>query len=227
MPSCCLTWARIVGLVFVLAGAAQPLLAAPVLSTDEQGPAVGSVDTPTQVRPSIGAGGLRPSTAPEASTGNKNLDLLLDLQGKAGEPGVMAAKGAAATASATPASAAAAVAAAKALAALRAKAAEQPPAEDTGAKPALPFGGGSGLLDEDVKRAQPAERREWSGQVGSGGDHRDGPHESRGSTLSDHPLLKLPMEVIAYLRENRFWVLGGIGLLVLLGAALKAYSRRV
>ena len=228
--SCRLTWAHNFGLLLVLAGAAAPLLAGPVLSADEQGSAVGPVVAPTKARPLIGAGGLPQSTAHEVSTGNKNLDLLLEFQGKVGEGGGLAARGAAATALPTPASAAAAAAAAQALAALRAKAAQPPPAEDTQPMPALPLVSGLGRLDEDAKRAQPAERREWSGQAGSGGGggggYRDGRHESSAGH-DDHPLLKLPMEVMAYLRENRFWVLGSIGFLVLLGAALKAYSRRI
>lgn len=221
--SCRLTWARIAGLVVVLAGVATPPLAAPVLNTDAQGSAVGPVVAPTQARPLIGAGGLPQYKAPEVSTGNKNLDLLLELQGKAGEDGVMAAKGAAATASPT----AAAAAAANALVALRDKAAQSPPVEDTRLKPAPPPAGGLNLLDEDAKRAQPADRREWSGQIGGSGGHRDGPRESGGPGQVDHPLLKLPMEVMTYLRENRFWVLGSFGLLLLLAAALKAYSRRI
>ena len=226
-PSCSLTWAHNFGLVLVLAGAATPPLAAPVLSTDEQGRAVDSVVAPAKALPSTGIAGLPRATLPEASTGNKNLDLLLELQGRAGEDGVMAAKGATAAASPTAASAAAAVAAAKALAALRDKAAQSPPAEDTRLKPALPPAGGLSLLDEDAKRVQPADRREWSGQIGGSGGHRDSPRESGGPGRADHPLLKLPMEVMAYLRENRFWVLGSLGLLVLLGVALKAYSRRI
>ena len=215
------------GLALVLAGVAAPALAGPVLNSEEPGQAAGSLVTPTQARSSVGAGGLLPSAAPETSTGNKNLDLLLELQAKAGEAGAMAAKGA--SAAATPASAAAAAAAAKALAALRAKAAEQPPADDPRPPPAQPLnGGGLGLLDDDAKRGQPAERRAWSGHAGGGGvDHRDSSREPGSAGQADNPLLRLPMELIAYLRENRFWVLGGIGGLVLLGAALKAYSRRV
>ena len=227
-PSCSLAWTHNFGLLLVLAGAATPLLAGPVHSADEQGSAVGPVVAPTQARPLIGAGGLLQSTAREVSTGNKNLDLLLELQGKVGEGGVMNAKGAAATALPTPTSASAA--AAQALAALRAKAAQQPTAEDARPRSALPLVSGLGPLDEDAKRAQPAERREWSGQAGGGGGgggQRDGPRESSDDGHADHPLLKLPMEVMAYLRENRSWVLGSIGLLLLLGAALKAYSRRI
>lgn len=229
--SCSWSWARRCGLALVQAGVLAGVAAAvagPVLNTEEPGPAAGSLVPPTQGRPAIGAGGLPPSAAPETSTGNKNLDLLLELQAKAGEGGAMAAKGA--SAAATPASAAAAAAAAKALAALRAKAAEQPPADDPRAPPAQPLGGGGlGLLDDDAKRGQPAERRAWSGQVGGGGgfDYRDSSREPSSAGRADNPLLRLPMELIAYLRENRFWVLGCIGGLVLLGAALKAYSRRV
>ena len=226
-PSCAMTWALIFGLVLALAGAATPLLAAPVRSADDQGSAVGPVVAPTQARPLMGAGGLPQSTAHEVSTGNKNLDLLLELQGKVGEGDGIAAKGAAAAAAATPASAAAAAAGAKALAALRAKAAQPQPAEDLRPKPALALGGGLVLPDEEAKRAQLGERRDWSGQMGSGSGHRDRPHESSGPGHDRHALLKLPMEVMAYLREKRFWVLGSIGLLVLLGAALKAFSRRI
>ena len=225
-----LVWVRLVALMLVLLGAAAPVLAVPVLGIDDQGSAietaVGSIPQ-GRALPAARFGGSPGSMAPEASTGNKNLDLLLELQGQASDSDLLAGKAGAAAVSPTPASAAAANAAAKALAALRAKAAQQPPAEDLRARPALPAVGGLGLLDEEARRAKPAERREWVDQMGD----RDGQFDrSRESGFRDHgdsALLDLPRQVIAYLRDNRYWVLGSIGFLVLLGFALKAYSRRI
>ena len=221
-----MTWVQIACLVLVLAGSAAPALATPVLGLDDRG------GTTESAMP----GGLSRSTAPETSTGNKNLDLLLELQDKSGGDGAVAANGASAAALPSPASAARAAAAAKALAVLRAQAAEPPPAEGARSRQALPTVGGLGLLGDDAGRVKPAERREWDGQVGGtggvggaggAGSHFDSPRESGHRGPGDHELLDLPRQVIAYLRDNRYWVLGSIAFLVLLGFALKAYSRRV
>lgn len=183
------------------------------------------------------AAGLRStdqSLHPETSTGNKNLDLLLELQGRPGEEPRQVA----------PRSAAAASAAAAALAGLRAEAAERlaqqrPAADQAAARPmVLPFEG-MGMPDGQGRSAlPPTERREWTHQLGGGAGsidsrrdaYRSDDRESnaiRGAYSDDNRLRRLPQEVIAFLRENRFWVLGSIGLLLLLGAALKAYSRRI
>ena len=175
-----------------------------------------------------GLGSIDRSLHPETSTGNKNLDLLLELQGRAGEERRQEA----------PRSAAAA-----ALADLRAKAAERPaperPAEDQAApRPVvLPFEaigtpGGQGRL-----APPPTERREWTNQLGDGAGgtvsrrdpYRTGDRESdaiRGG-YSDSLLRRLPQDVMGFLRENRYWLLGALGVAAVLGAALKSYSRRI
>ena len=199
--------------------------AAPVLSTDENA-ATGSLDasaataraaTPAASQ-SMGVTGL-----PEASTGNKNLDLLLELQGR---PDVEAQRPRSA------ASAAAAAAAASALAELRAKAAQRPvPESGVDRPPAQPFDG-VGMLGREERTSQPPERREWvggpgnaGGQGGFGGGAGYDPVRSSGD---GDKLLQGPLrEAILFLRENRYWVLGGLAALAAVGAALKAYSRRV
>lgn len=175
-----------------------------------------------------GLGSIDRSLHPETSTGNKNLDLLLELQGRAGEERRQEA----------PRSAAAA-----ALADLRAKAAERPaperPAEHQAApRPVvLPFEaigtpGGQGRL-----APTPTERREWTNQLGDGAGgtdsrrdpYRTGDRESdaiRGG-YSESLLRRLPQEAMAFLRENRYWLLGALGVAAVLGAALKSYSRRI
>ena len=82
------------------------------------------------------------------------------------------------------------------------------------------------------------ERREWTHQLGGGAGSTDSRRDAyrsddresnaiRGAYSEDNRLRRLPQEVVAFLRENRLWLLGSIGLLVLLGAALKAFSRRI
>ena len=169
------------------------------------------------------------SLYPETSTGNKNLDRLLELQGRPGEvPRPVA-----------PRSAAAAV-----LADLRAKVAEQPaqerPAADrVAARPVLlPFEA-MGTPDGQGRLAPPpTERREWTTQLGGGAGssdswrdaYRTGDRESdaiRGGYSDDNPLRRLVQEVIAFMRQNRYWLLGALGVAAVLGAALKSYSRRI
>ena len=186
----------------------------------------------SSARPSTPAAtGLRPldrAVAPEASTGNKNLDLLLEMQGKPGDEARRA----------TPRSDAAASAAAAALGSLRAKA-----ADGHSAKPAVqPFEGMMPLAGNGRAAAQPPERREWIGQpaggaggsAGAGGGGGGGGHdgrrepESAGAQLGNDNLIRaLPRDVIVFLRDHRYWLLGGLGLLAVLGAAIKSFSRRI
>ena len=207
--------------------AALPM-AAPVTDTDETG-ALGSLRDPMlpgRRQPSAQTStprGLDRALGAETSTGNKNLDLLLELQGKPGEELRQAA----------PRSAAAASAAASALAALRVKAAERPAQYDGKAKPAPQPFEGMGTLEGEARAARPTERRQWSGQLAGGGgggagysDGSRGPGSSRDG-YDDNLLRKLSREVIAFLREKRYWLLGALGGLVVIGAGLKAYSRRV
>ena len=218
-------------------------MAAPVTTTDGLD-SQGTIRDPllNSARPSTApitaARGLDKSLGQEASTGNKNLDLLLELQGKPGDELRQAAPRAAA-ASASPAAASAAAAA---LAALRAKAAERPAQNDSSqienrrkAAP-QPFEG-LGTLENEARTAQPTERRQWSGQlvgggagsVGgagySGGSQEAGP--SRGGYADDNQLRRLQREIIAFLRDNRFWLLGALGGLAVIGVGIKAYSQRI
>lgn len=188
--------------------------------------------------------GLGPShrTDIATSTGNKNLDLLLEFQSRPGEelrqvPARSAAAAAVASAAAAPAPAAAA------LAGLRANAAERPATELPAADPAAarsvaPFFKGLDAMDGDG-RTTPRfpERREWTGQpAGAGSSFR--PDQSdrsgdRGSDAlregySDDNLLRgLLRKVVAFLRDSRYWLLGALGGVAVLGFAIKFYSRRI
>ena len=200
--------------------------------------ATGATGAAGATRPrALTAPGLRStdrSLHPETSTGNKNLDLLLELQGRPGdEPRQL-----------TPRSAAAASAAAAALADWRAKAAERPAPErpvgdQAAARPVvLPFEA-IGTPDSHGRPAPPpTERREWTHQLGGGAGSTDSRRDPYGSGdresdasqrgySDDHPLRRLPQEVIAFLRDNRYWLLGALAAAAVLGAAIKSYSRRI
>ncbi|OGA99261.1 MAG: hypothetical protein A3E25_16775 [Burkholderiales bacterium RIFCSPHIGHO2_12_FULL_69_20] len=174
------------------------------------------------------------------STGNKNLDLLLELQGHPD----------AATRQAAPVrSAAAASAAAAELAALRAKAARRPTSwqdtpprpetaerqQDQGPpverpKPGLQLFEGTGTALGDLRAAPAVPRREWVGQPSGSAGHFDTGRDAgapRSGYDADNPVAQLLRDTVQFLRENRLWLLGTAGALAVLGAALKAYSRRV
>lgn len=226
---------------------APQLMAAPVTTSDGVDPQ-GTAHEPLlsngrpSTAPNTAARGLDRSLGQEASTGNKNLDLLLELQGKPGDALQQAApRPAAASASASPAAASAAAAA---LAALRAKAAERPaqndnprndnPQNDNRPKPAPQPFEGMGTLEGEARSAQPTERRQWSGQLGGGGGGSAGysgssrePGSSRGGYSDDNQLRQLQRELLAFLRDNRYWLLGALGGLAVIGAGIKAYSRRI
>ncbi|MBL8349622.1 MAG: hypothetical protein JNL87_04865 [Burkholderiaceae bacterium] len=216
-------------------------LAAPVLATEEAdtGAAVAEPLTAPIRTPSTGPALGRsngPVVVPEASTGNKNLDLLLELQGRPGEEDQRQA---------APPTTAAASAAAAALADLRRRAAQKPAPEPDANKPAQQPLEGLGTLDSNAERAQPPERREWTGRpagagggagfgggagVGGGdGGYGDGGRESAGSRNGyedDNLLRQLPRELMLFLRDNRYWLLGGLAVIGVIGAALQSYSRR-
>jgi hypothetical protein len=186
----------------------------------------------------------RPGTAPSAaglgrdkplgqdtSTGNKHLDLLLELQGKPGDDLKAPLPRAAASSSA-----AAASAAASALAALRKKAAERPPDDDERPKPRPQPFDGIGTLEVDARSAEPAERRQWSGGLAgaAGGGVSQGYSDDTRESRSDREdrvdsslLRRLRSELIAFFRENGYWLLGGLAAIAAVGAAIKGYSRRV
>jgi len=214
-------------------------LAAPVLSADEgsdNARAAADAMTPTQQSPLPSRTLTRSTgtiTVPEASTGNKNLDLLLDLQGRSGEE---------LQRQASPASAAAASAAAAALADLRHRAAQRPAPDAGMSKPVLQPFEDPGPLEGNARSAQPQERREWTGLpagagggsgfggsvgAGNGDGGRESGASSHGSYDDDNLLRRLPREVLLFLRDNRYWLLGGLVVIGVIGAALKAYSRRI
>jgi hypothetical protein len=160
-----------------------------------------------------------------ASTGNKNLDLLLDMQGK---PGAEQRPG-------TPRSDVAAATAAAALTSLRARDVDRPATEDHAVKPAVrPFEGLVPVEGTGRATAAPPERREWigpsagstSGGTVSGGGARE--FDSGGAQKDNNRLIfALPREVIIFLRDQRYWLLGGLVVLAMLGAAIKSFSRRI
>lgn len=218
----------------VLALAAVAASSAPVLGSEEST----SLATPREHVPPSAHLGTAPASAlrtldrsltPETSTGNKNLDLLLDLKVRPGE---------AARPAAPRLSAAAASAAAAELAVLRAKAAQKPAttqdeqaAGEVTTRQGLslqPFEG-LGTLHGDVRAgpSDPVQRRGWSGQFGGGAEGAaDGGPGRASNADDDNPARRFLRDMRQFLREHGLSLLGAVGGLALLGAALKAYSRR-
>lgn len=220
----------------VLALVAVPAPSAPVIGSDEGALAAMSLEP---APPSVHPGAAQASTLrtldrslnPEASTGHKDLDLLLDLKDGPGEVARPAAPRL---------SAAAASAAAAALAVLRAKAAQRPthPQDEAAGgeatpRPALalqPFEA-LGTLQGDARAgpSDPALRREWRGQFGDGGvagaGGRPGGAPDAGHD-DDNPLRRILSEVRQFVRDHGVSLLGAVAAVAVLGAALKAYSRR-
>lgn len=193
--------------------------------------------------PTVRVGTLPTTTArmldrslyPEASTGNKDLDLLLESKGPSGEEPRRAA----------PRSAAAASAAAAELAVLRAKAAQPGPTPPDEPIPreqaergpadrpklALRIVESLETLQGDARLSEPVARREWERLAGGRGGYGESMRATGSSGGSgyddDHPLRRALREVIELLHDNRFWLLGTVGSIAVLGAVLKAYSRRI
>jgi hypothetical protein len=221
---------QVIGLGMLVSGATV-CFAAP--TTDLDGTASGVVTqneliSPGRARTQSGEGlGLsdRPLET-EGSTGNRQLDLLLERSDRADKP---------ATAPARQSSAASAAAAAAALAALRAKAAAPAPQETVVAKPAVqPLQQSTVLGSTEPGPGEPVKRREWTGRPGGstglGIGERSvadaGEHE-RDRSDDDNVLRLLPRELSEFLRVNRYWLLGGLGLLAAVGIAVKGFSRRI
>lgn len=218
-------------------------LAAPVLGQDDaDGTQRESARSTVQsaVTPNATARTMDRALSATTSTGNKNLDLLLELQGRPGEDNRQAAP---------VRSAAAASAAAAELAALRAKAAQRPTSwqdEPSRREPAerrpderppaerpqlgIQLFDGAGTLQGDARAAPPVQRREWVGQPGGSAGYGAAGREagsSRSGYDADNPMAQMLRDLVQFLRDNRLWLLGTVGALAVLGAALKAYSRRV
>ena len=218
--------------------------AAPVSLPEEAGGARATAGQP-MAAPSAGAALttsmsiLDKSMTPAATTGVDDLDLLLESANRQGRPDAEARR-------AAPISAAAASAAAAELGVLRARAAlllRSPAAIEqaeraelaTRERQALPVQslGEIGTWQGDRRAVEAAPVRLWSG-ADEGGAERPvmrEPWREAGAppaTLDDdHPLKRLPREILEFLRDNRFELLGTVGVLAALAALLKLYSRRV
>lgn len=224
--------AWIAGVVCCTAGG---LAAAPITDLDEAAATSPTSDAGAVIgRPArtVNPGGrLSDRTpVPDASTGNKNLDLLLDLQIKPGEPGRQA----------VPRSTTATAPGSVAVETLPPQAVERPVVDPGTARPRPQGFDGMGRLDSDGEglarpTEQTTERREWTGRpagAGGGSDHGDsgGGRRSdadRAAYADDNLLRALPREWIALLREHRYWFLGALAVVALMGAAIKSYSRRI
>lgn len=173
------------------------------------------------------AGGGQPAKAGNAavSTGNKNLDLLLEMQGHVNsEKGGLTAPRAGASA---PTAAAVGI--------------NRPTGNGNSANAgmALPsMGGDSGFGGGQQGATQPGNKREWSGAGGatssnssnsSGGGQAESATDSGGpsrqSSGSDGAVT-VPRAVIQFMREYRLWIAGAVLILLGVGAGLTSYSRR-
>lgn len=220
-------------LVFVsFASSSAPVLGGEESATPARPPEQAPPSAYLGVAPASSLRTLDRSLNPETSIGNKNFDLLLELKLGPGE-GVRPA--------APRLSAAAASAAAAELKLLRAKAAQRPatrqddePADEAITRPRLPLQSfeGLGTLHGDVRagESEPVLRREWSGQF-NGGGRGDAAYGGSGGAASagqdvDNPLRRILHEVRQFLLEHGVTLLGAAGVIAVLGAALKAFSRR-
>ena len=180
----------------------------------------------------------------DTSPGQRNLDLLLEARGSADPAGDPLARrrtdlpapvDAAAATAATPASPPASAVPRAPLVALAAEA---------GLMAQGGSGGGGGGAGTGSSGDGPSTRREWMGAIGgvvdnpsllaghartqrldaaaTGDERRPG----RGAPTYQIPLLGELRELVELLRENRFWVLGGLVLLALSAASLQAATRR-
>jgi len=215
--------------------------AAPVSLTDEAATrrqASGqSVNMPSaEGTPKTSMSVLDWSMMPAASTGVGELDLLLSAPGLTSQPDAAAQH-------AAPISAAAASAAAAELSALRARAAQMARSPEAAAqadqalleRQSLPVQrqGEIGTWQGDRRAAEPEPSKMWPGaaegvaaQPAMREPWREG--GARPAQLGEeHPLLRIPRETLEFLRDNRFELLGLVGVIAVLAALLKVYSRRI
>lgn len=207
--------------------------AAPMFSTDDDQASAGAVEWAARQSASAGSRPLNVDGLSDASTGNKNLDMLLELQGTTAQS---------ASQRTVVTSAAAASAAAKALAELRAKAGARPTSDEPGTDRSLrqPLDD-IAKLEREGHQGQPVERRQWIGTPatagggglgGIGAAALGGVGGSRDTAAPQDPydddnlLLHLPRDVVVFVRDHRYWLLGGLVALALLGVVLKSYVRR-
>ena len=227
--------------------AAGTLQAATVSAPDEPpGPAT-AVGTPAQPGAAPGSGVLDKALTGTVLSGNKNLDLLLEMQrndaAEASQPG-RARPGAAPTPGAATAAAKTLTTAPLSQAAATLPQTTLPQVAVPPEKSALSQGtllGSDAGLRAPLKAAAALARPDWLGGGGraGGGSLEPGAADDlnrnadelaggRPNEDADDGTPRFwPRHVRDYVRDNRFWLLGGIAGLLLLGAALRAYSRRI
>ena len=152
----------------------------------------------------------------DTTTGQRNLDLLLESRG---------ARDAAATAAQRPGE----------LPAKR-QALTVPPSQATAAivapdsRPPLPLGLQAGETAAAVDTPATVTRREWlgggapSGPAAGPGGADPGPDRRAGGDVGHVP--EAVREALRFLREQRYWLLGGLALVAAAVAGLQAYARR-
>lgn len=200
---------------------ASAAFAGPVLNADGLDPSGLSTNgSPSNAGTSARA--VESSTGSGINTGNKNLDLLLELQDRAAvDPS--APGGARADESKAPAD-------------QRAPASQKPSSEGAH-KPALQSVEALATPEIAIRAAPTVPRRDWTAHPatdepfdasprGYGGDGRSAGPSS--DAVDDAEFLRrLPREVIEFLRQNSYWLLAGLAAAAAIGAGLKAYSRRI
>lgn len=215
-----MAWAAAVSTVLSLG--ARPVEAAPVTGSQAEAaePVAAARPAGAAPTPTTGAG-----ARPDVSTGNRNLDLLLEMQGRAGEAGLAASQP-----HSRPSG-------------LAKLAVPQPntnlsggvmnEARVQGAKPAAQNAELLGDLGAGMPARpsadDPTARREW---VGPAGGSRSGnglgglESRPRGGPVDEPAALRTLREVIEWMREHRWQVLGSLLGIAALAGLLKAYSRR-
>lgn len=197
--------------------------AAPVTGSQAEAVEPSAAAAPAGAAPAPAGAAARP----EVSTGNRNLDLLLEMQGRGGE---------AALAASQPASRPSGLAklpvplpntnlSGGVMNEVRAAPGTKPAAHN--AELLGDLGGG---MSARPSTEDPTARREWVGQAGGGSRADDGlgGHESRprGGHVEEPAILRSMREAIEWLREHRWQVLGVLLGIAALSGLLKAYSRR-
>lgn len=182
-------------------------------------PVTGSADTGSDQAGHRANGAL--GGAPQISTGNRNLDILLDASSSSAVGPNGAASGARAKAGDRAASAPG-IREADLRQAIRADAAVQAEAKAAkrGDARMSVIGLGESELQADASEADPTTQRQWEGQP------KPGP-TSTGSKASggESATAQAMREAIEFLRSHRIELFSGIALLALAGVLLRMYSR--
>lgn len=194
--------------------------AAPISSDTPPNGSTGSTGGGTSSQSSAVPSPAKAGTPGAVSTGNKNLDLLLEMRSQSGDAdkgGLTSARGAASAVGGS---------------GLRA-----PANAATNSVGTTLLSGESGLAGAQTPSSQQGAKREWSGSgamttdTGSGGgtvntvntaNERDRPTQHSGGDDT----VPVPKAILQFMREHRYWVAGFALLLLGVGGALTGYSRR-